>query len=80
MMERVFALTKYQDFCAPKAGVSRETWPPMSARHVFTGETNQACDEVCFNKGKGTIEVFFYMYLMKDLCSLIFCFPKGNDL
>lgn len=59
MMERVFALTKYQDFCAPKAGVSRETWPPMSARHVFTGETNQACDEVCFNKGKGTIEVFF---------------------
>lgn len=79
MMERVFALTKYQDFCAPKAGVSRETWPPVSARHVFTGETNQACDEVCFNKGKGQWK-FFYMYLMKDLCSLFFCFPKGNDL
>ena len=50
MLERVFALTKHQDFCTPVSSPDN-MWPPVSAKQVFLGGADEACDEVCFKKG-----------------------------
>lgn len=48
MMERLYMFTKHHDFCSSRLGdQSNVTWPPMSARMVFKGEKDEACDEVC---------------------------------
>ena len=52
MLERVFALLKYQDFCSPPPS-PQHMWPPVSAKRVFIGEAKEPCDEVCFKKGIG---------------------------
>jgi len=58
MLERLFALTKYQNFCATtktakssNSAPAKVVWPPLSAKTVFLGESNEGCDQVCFKQG-----------------------------
>ena len=59
MLERVFALVKYQDFCTPTTP-HESMWPPLSAKQVFLGEPNEACAEVCFKKGEHFLCIHSY--------------------
>ncbi|XP_065051620.1 alpha-1,6-mannosylglycoprotein 6-beta-N-acetylglucosaminyltransferase A-like [Rhopilema esculentum] len=44
-LERLYALTKYQDFCV------QNNWPPLRNRKVLAGRDNLSCKEVCENQG-----------------------------
>ena len=53
MLERVYALTKHQDFCR-----DRGMWPPLSARVVLMGDKEEGCDEVCHKEGESRDNIY----------------------